>query len=86
MHSLFSNQLPTAFNNFLTLANEIQTYNTRYAAAGNYHVESIRNTYGHNSPSFTGNHSCLRYQLNQKLLISIKFKNYATNYLLAKYK
>lgn len=85
MHSFYSNLLPPAFDNFLTLANNVHSHNTRYAAAGNYHVETIHNSFGHNSPSFTGNQLWSQISYQSKSFGPLRFKKYATYYLISRY-
>ena len=85
IHAKFNNILPSAFDSFLTIANEIHTIRTRYVANGNFFVEQTNNEYGRNSPSFVSNLLWVHIPLHCKKFEKIQFKKYVFNYLLARY-
>ena len=85
IHSRYNNLLPTAFNQFLTLANEMHGIRTRYVANGNFFVEQINNNYGRFSPSFVCNLLWVHIPTHCKSFEKLRFKKYAFTYLLARY-
>ncbi len=85
IHRYHSNLLPSAFENFLTLANSIHSHNTRYASQDNYYIEIVHNTYGLKSPSFTANKLWSQIPTFTKSFEPIRFKKFVFNYLLSRY-
>ncbi len=85
IHSKYNNALPSAFESFLTLVNDIHSIRTRYAANGNFFVEQVNNEYGRNSPSFMSNFLWAQIPVHCKKFEATRFKKYAFNYLLARY-
>ena len=85
VHARFNNLLPSAFDTFATLANDIHRIGTRYAENGNFFIEQTNNNYGRNSPSFVSNMLWVHIPIHCKRFEKLRFKKYAFNYLLSRY-
>ena len=85
IHLLYSNLLPSAFDNFLTPADSIHSHNTRYASEGNFRVDVTHNNYGLKSPSFVGNRLWSQIPFQSKAFEPIRFKRFIFRFLLSRY-